>query len=155
MLDGFASNVEESFKDLKEQYKREYEEYKTIKQKIKNSFGNESERAVLCMYDEIPTMIFDEIDTGISGQAGKAVAEKMKLIGKTHQVICVTHLPVIAASGDANFFIEKATKNNRTITEVLRIDEDEVIKEIARILNGNDITNAVLEHSKEMRTSMK
>lgn len=112
-------------------------------------------KAILCMYDEIGTMIFDEIDTGISGQAGIAVAEKMKLIGKTHQVICVTHLPVIAAAGDANFFIEKETQNGRTYTEVIRIDEEETIKEIARILNGNDITNAVLAHAKEMRASMK
>ena len=112
-------------------------------------------KVVLCTYDKIPTMIFDEIDTGISGQAGKAVAEKMKLIGKTHQVICVTHLPVIAASGDANFFIEKETKNERTYTEVIRIDEDKVIQEIARILSGNDITSAVLEHAKEMRANMK
>lgn len=112
-------------------------------------------KVVLCTYDKIPTMIFDEIDTGISGQAGKAVAEKMKLIGKTHQVICVTHLPVIAAAGDVNFFIEKETKNERTYTEVIRIDEDEIIKEIARILSGNDITNAVLEHAREMRANMK
>lgn len=132
-----------------------------LKPLVKIASGGEISRVmlalkvVLCTYDNIGTMIFDEIDTGISGQAGKAVAEKMKLIGKTHQVLCVTHLPVIAAAGDANFFIEKETKNGRTYTEVLKIDEEETIKEIARILNGNDITNAVLMHAKEMRESMK
>ena len=132
-----------------------------LKPLVKIASGGEISRVmlalkvVLCTYDNIGTMIFDEIDTGISGQAGKAVAEKMKLIGKTHQVLCVTHLPVIAAAGDANFFIEKETKSGRTYTEVLKIDEEETIKEIARILNGNDITNAVLMHAKEMRESMK
>ena len=66
-------------------------------------------KTILCGYDNVPTMIFDEIDTGISGQAANAVAEKMQIIGKTHQVICVTHLPVIAAAGNANYFIEKDT----------------------------------------------
>lgn len=108
-------------------------------------------KTVLCMYDNIPTMIFDEIDTGISGQAGKAVAEKMKIIGKTHQVICVTHLPVIAASGDANYLIEKEAKDGRTNTKVIKLNEEETIKEIARILAGNEITKTVLDHAKELR----
>ena len=112
-------------------------------------------KTVLCMYDEIPTMIFDEIDTGISGQAGKAVGEKMKIIGKTHQVICVTHLPVIAAAGDANYFIEKFTKDERTVTKVSRLDEKETINEIARILAGNELSEAVLKHAKELRKNMK
>lgn len=112
-------------------------------------------KAVLCMYDDIPTMIFDEIDTGISGQAGKAVAEKMKIIGKTHQVICVTHLPVIAAAGDANYFIEKNVKDDRTSTKVSRLDEKETISEVARILAGNELSDAVLTHAKELRKNMK
>lgn len=112
-------------------------------------------KAVLCMCDEVETMIFDEIDTGISGQAGKAVAEKMKLIGKTHQVICVTHLPVIAAAGDANFFIEKSSKDGRTSTKVTHLDEENTIKEIARVLAGNDLSEAVLKHAEELRKNMK
>ena len=108
-------------------------------------------KTVLCDVDSVPTMIFDEIDTGISGQAGKAVAEKMKFIGKTHQVICVTHLPTIAAFGDVNFFIEKIVEKERTKTKVTRLDEDGTVKEIARILAGNDITKAVLEHARELR----
>lgn len=112
-------------------------------------------KTILCMYDNIPTMIFDEIDTGISGQAGKAVGEKMKIIGKTHQVIVVTHLPVIAAAGDANYFIEKYTKDDRTLTKVTRLEEKDVVKEIARILAGNDLSDAVLKHAEEMRKNMK
>ena len=111
-------------------------------------------KTILCNYDNIPTMIFDEIDTGISGQAGKAVADKMKIIGKTHQVICVTHLPTIAAAGDANYFIEKVVEKDRTKTKITKLNEDDVICEIARILAGNDITNAVLEHAKEIRKAI-
>jgi DNA repair protein RecN (Recombination protein N) len=112
-------------------------------------------KTVLSAYDEIPPMIFDEIDTGISGQAGKAVAEKMKLISDTHQVICVTHLPVIAASGKTNYFIEKNTKEGRTFTEVLKLKEEQIVSEIARILAGNDLSDAVLKHAKELRKNMK
>lgn len=108
-------------------------------------------KTILCGYDNVPTMIFDEIDTGISGQAANAVAEKMQIIGKTHQVICVTHLPVIAAAGNANYFIEKFTKNERTITKITRLSEEETIKEIARILAGNDLSEAALNHAMEMR----
>ena len=112
-------------------------------------------KTVLCMYDEVPTMIFDEIDTGISGQAGKAVAEKMKIIGNTHQVISVTHLPVIAASGDANYYIEKNTVDGRTSTSVRKLEEKETINEIARIIAGNDLSEAVVKHAKELRKAMK
>lgn len=112
-------------------------------------------KVVLCQYDDVPTMIFDEIDTGISGQAGKAVAEKMKRIGKTHQVICVTHLPVIAAAGDFNYFIEKQEKNGRTATSINRLNEEQTVKEVARILAGNDISEAVLKHANEIRENMR
>ena len=112
-------------------------------------------KTVLCMYDEVPTMIFDEIDTGISGQAGKAVAEKMKIIGNTHQVISVTHLPVIAASGDANYYIEKNTVDDRTSTSVRKLDEKETVNEVARIIAGNDLSDAVIKHAKEIRKTMK
>lgn len=112
-------------------------------------------KVALCEYDDVPTMIFDEIDTGISGQAGKAVAEKMKKIGKIHQVICVTHLPIIAAAGNANYFIEKKEKDARTITSITKLNEEKTIREIARILAGNDISETVLEHAKEIRINMQ
>lgn len=112
-------------------------------------------KTVLSEYDEIPTMIFDEIDSGISGEAGIAVAEKMKAIGKTHQILVVTHLPVIAAAGDANYFIEKNTKNNKTYTVVNKLNEEETIKEVARILVGKNITKSAFEHAEELRMKMK
>ena len=77
----------------------------------------------------------------------------MKIIGKTHQVICVTHLPTIAAAGNSNYFIEKVVENDRTKTKITKLNEDEVIGEVARILAGKDITKAVLEHAKEIRNS--
>lgn len=108
-------------------------------------------KTVLCDYDNVPTMIFDEIDTGISGQAGKAVAEKMRIIGKTHQIICVTHLPSIAAIGNANYFIQKIQEKDKVVTTVHRLKENETIREIARIIAGDNITEAVLMHARELR----
>ena len=108
-------------------------------------------KAVLGEYDNIPTMIFDEIDTGISGQAGKAVAEKLRIISKTHQVLCVTHLPSIAVCGTTNFKIDKVVKNDKTKTTIKKLNEDEVIKEVARIIVGKDISDTIISHVKEER----
>lgn len=108
-------------------------------------------KTVLGEYDSVPTMIFDEIDTGISGQAGKAVAEKLKIIGRTHQVICVTHLPSIVAVGSANYYICKVVQNSQTKTQIKRLNEEETIQEIARVIAGNDISEAVLKHAQELR----
>lgn len=108
-------------------------------------------KTVLGDYDSVPTMIFDEIDTGISGQAGKAVAEKLKIISKKHQVICVTHLPSIVAVGSANYFIDKIVQKSQTKTQIKRLNEEETIHEIARVIAGNEISDAVLAHAKELR----
>lgn len=108
-------------------------------------------KTVLGDYDSVPTMIFDEIDTGISGQAGKAVAEKLKIISKKHQVICVTHLPAIVATGSANYYIDKIVEKSQTKTKIKRLNEDETVREIARVIAGNDISDAVIEHAKELR----
>ncbi|MBO5143735.1 MAG: DNA repair protein RecN [Clostridia bacterium] len=112
-------------------------------------------KTVLGEYDSVPTMIFDEIDTGISGQAGKAVAEKLKIIGKTHQVICVTHLPSIVAAGSSNYYINKVVKNSQTRTQIKKLNEEETIKEIARVIAGDDITDAVIEHARELKNNKK
>lgn len=88
---------------------------------------------VLADVDKVSTMVFDEIDTGISGIAANSVSEKLKTISKKHQVLCVTHLANIAAKGDYNYFISKAVEENRTKTNIRRLDEEETIKEIARI----------------------
>ncbi len=105
---------------------------------------------VLSNVDSVPVLIFDEIDTGISGMAAKSVGEKLKSISKLHQVLCVTHLASIAAKGDYNYYIYKKVENNKTITNVNLLNEEETIREIARIANG-DITEISLQHAKELR----
>ena len=107
-------------------------------------------KTVLADSDKVPVLIFDEIDTGISGKAAKAVGEKIKIISKKHQVLCVTHQPSIAAKGDYNYFINKKVKNEKTVTNIKLLNEDEVVQEIARIASG-DITDISLNHAKELR----
>ena len=105
---------------------------------------------VLSNVDSVPVLIFDEIDTGISGIAAKSVGEKLKSISKMHQVLCVTHLASIAAKGDYNYYIYKEVKENKTQTNVKLLNGEETIKEIARIASG-DITEISLKHAKELR----
>ena len=105
---------------------------------------------VLADVDEVSTLVFDEIDTGISGKASKAVAEKMKSISNLHQVICITHLPSIAAKGDYNYYISKQTKENKTYTSIKLLNEEETIEEIARISSG-EITEIAKAHAQELR----
>ena len=109
-------------------------------------------KTVLANTDSTPVLIFDEIDTGISGKAAKAVGEKLKIIGKSHQVLCITHQPSIAAKGDINFYISKVSKEGRTYTRVKKLDEEEVINEVARISNG-EITETARKHAIELRKS--
>ena len=109
-------------------------------------------KTVLANTDSTPVLIFDEIDTGISGKAAKAVGQKLKLIGNKHQVICITHQPSIAAKGDENYFISKVTENDRTHTVIKKLTEDEIIDEIARISNG-DVTDIARKHAIELRKS--
>ena len=108
-------------------------------------------KAVLADKDEIETLIFDEIDVGISGRTAQKVSEKMGLIGRKHQVICITHLAQIAAMADAHYEIEKRAEHNKTITSIHRLSEEESVRELARILGGAQITDAVLENAKEMK----
>ena len=107
-------------------------------------------KTVLADSDKVPVLIFDEIDTGISGMAAKAVGEKIKIISIKHQVLCVTHQPSIAAKGDYNYFINKKVKNGKTATDIKLLNEQEVINEIARISSG-DITINSINHAKELR----
>ena len=109
-------------------------------------------KTILANADEIPTLVFDEIDTGISGKAARAVAEKMKRIAKTHQVICVTHLAVIAAKSDYHYYINKEVVCHHTKSKVKLLKESEVIEEIARLASGEN-TPIALEHAKQLRAS--
>ena len=107
-------------------------------------------KKVLAETDQMPTLIFDEIDTGISGKAGVTVAEKIKHISKSHQVLCVSHLPAIAANADYNYYISKKVENDRTRTEIKLLNEKETICEIARISSG-EINEITLKYASELR----
>ncbi|KYH29826.1 MULTISPECIES: DNA repair protein RecN [Clostridium] len=100
--------------------------------------------------DEIPSVIFDEIDTGISGRIAQRVAEKMYLISNAHQVFCVTHLPQIASMSDAHFLVSKNVVNKKTFTTIKEIDNLQKEHEIARMIGGSEITELTLKNSKEM-----
>ena len=108
-------------------------------------------KAVLAETDDIPTLIFDEIDTGISGRTAQMVSEKLSLIAGSHQVICITHLPQIAAMADSHYEIRKTAKENRTVTQIKRLSEDQMTDELARLLGGAEITEAVRQNAREMR----
>ena len=108
-------------------------------------------KTVLAEHDDIETLIFDEIDSGISGRTAQMVAEKMKMTGKNHQIICITHLPQIAAMADAHFLIEKMAENGSTVSQIRMLEREESISELARMLGGVKITDRVLESAKEMK----
>ena len=112
-------------------------------------------KTVLAGTDDMPTLIFDEIDTGISGRTAQKVAEKMDVIAMKHQVICVSHLPQIAAMADTHFVIRKEEIDGRNITEITRLDEEGSCGELARLLGGAEITKAVYDNALEMRTLAK
>ncbi len=119
--------------------------------------GGELSRVMLALkscianLDDTPTLVFDEIDVGISGRTAQKVAERMSVIASKHQVICITHLPQIAAMADFHYIIEKNVENNKTITNIKQLSSDEEINEIARLLGGAEITEATLVSAKEMK----
>ena len=108
-------------------------------------------KTVLADGDDIPTLIFDEIDTGISGRTAQKVSEKLSIIARSHQVICITHLPQIAAMADCHFEIAKATDEGKTKTRIRRLSSEETVTELARLLGGARITDAVLLNAREMK----
>ena len=108
-------------------------------------------KTVLADKDEIETLIFDEIDTGISGRTAWKVSEKMGILGKNHQLICITHLPQIAAMADTHYMIEKQVVENRSITRIRELDQKESVEELARMLGGDEITPSALQNASEMK----
>lgn len=108
-------------------------------------------KTVLADKDDIETLIFDEIDTGISGRTAQMVSNKLNEISSMHQIICITHLPQIASMADTHFLIEKSVKDNVTVTSINELDEQESITELARLLGGKTITDAVLMNATEMK----
>ena len=132
------------------------ENYKPL---AKIASGGEISRIMLALktvfssVDNISVLIFDEIDTGISGETVRKVAEKLKELSGTVQVICVTHSPQIAGKSNQQFFIKKEIENNVTETKVRELNTDERIREIARIISGDNITETSIEHAKEIMKS--
>ena len=126
------------------------------KQLVKIASGGEMSRTMLAIKkvladtDNMPVLVFDEIDTGISGKAANSVGKKLKSISDKHQVMCISHLPNVAAVADYNYFISKSTKQDRTKTEVRLLNEKQVIEEIARISYG-EINNASIKYAEELR----
>ena len=118
--------------------------------------GGEMSRIMLAFkkivgdYDEIPTMIFDEIDSGISGITASIVGKKLREISENHQIICITHLPQIAAFGEHNYKIQKSSDDKMTYTTVSALSENEKTNEIARLLGGANITDTTLKSAKEL-----
>ena len=108
-------------------------------------------KAILADKDQIDTLIFDEIDTGISGRTAQKVSEKMAVIGQHRQVLCITHLPQIAAMADTHFEIEKHVEGTETITQIHPLEGEESVRELARLLGGAQITPAVLGNAREMK----
>ncbi len=107
-------------------------------------------KSILAEYDGIPTLIFDEIDTGISGRTAQVVGEKISKISKAHQVISISHLPQIAALADSHYLISKGLVNNKSITTITRLTDDERVVEMARILGGVNVTETTMDHAREM-----
>ena len=108
-------------------------------------------KSVMADTDEIPTMIFDEVDTGISGRTAQMVAEKMALLSAKRQIIAITHLAQIAAMADNHYLIEKKAYENHTATNIRRLDETEEVSELARILGGVAVTENVINSAREMK----
>ena len=118
--------------------------------------GGEVSRIMLALkvifshVDNIPILIFDEIDTGVGGETVRKIAGKLKEIGRNAQVICITHSPAIASRASEQFYIEKKTENEKTVTTVRKLDEEGRVNEIARMLAGQNISEAVISHAKEL-----
>ena len=123
---------------------------------IKIASGGEMSRimlaikTVLAEIDKVPVLIFDEIDTGISGKTSKVVGEKIKNISKNYQILMITHQATIAAKGDYNYYISKQVDNGKTRTNIKVLNEQETLEEIARIASG-EVTELAIEHAKELR----
>ncbi len=127
-----------------------------LKPLSKIASGGEISRIMLALkiifskVDNISVLIFDEIDTGIAGETVKKVAEKLKKISKDVQVICVTHSPQIAAKANQQFFIKKEVENKFTETKVVPLSQEERVREIARMISGDNYTEISIQHAKEI-----
>ena len=108
-------------------------------------------KTVIAAQDRIETLIFDEIDAGISGRTAQLVGEKLNQLSENCQIICITHLPQIAVMADTHFLISKSVEHEKTTTSIIKLNKDEMIEELARLLGGSNITDTVLSSAKEMK----
>lgn len=128
----------------------------TLRPIHKIASGGELARIMLAMknvlseQDHVGTMVFDEVDTGVSGRAAQKVAEKMARISRSKQVLCVTHLPQLAAMADTHFSVEKGEKNGRTYTEVRRLEREQRRQELARLTGGSHVSQTMLDGAEEL-----
>ena len=107
-------------------------------------------KAVLAAHDRIPVMVFDEIDANVGGEMGSAVGRKLAEVARRHQVLCITHLPQVAACGATHLAVSKSVQDGRTTTDVRPLDSRERVEEIARMLGGRDLTSVTLKHAREL-----
>ena len=127
-----------------------------LKPLAKIASGGEMSRVMLALKtvlvdaDDIGTFIFDEIDTGVSGRTARKVGEKMRFLGGKRQILCITHLPQIAAMADTHFLIEKETSDGQTITHVTPLTEEGSVTEVARLMGGSDVTETTLAAAREL-----
>ena len=126
------------------------------KSMVKIASGGEVSRIMLAIksvfsdFDKIPTLLFDEIDTGVSGRAAEKIARKMRALSENYQLICVSHLPVIAAAAQRHLLIEKNLSEDGFKTDIRHLSEEDRIKEIARIISGDNISEISLQNAREM-----
>jgi DNA repair protein RecN (Recombination protein N) len=107
-------------------------------------------RTVLAEVDRVPTLVFDEIDTGIGGKIALAVGERLKGIARKRQVLCITHLPQIASQGDEHLVVEKRERAGRTFVTVRKLTHAERVQELARMMAGKEVTDLARAHAREM-----
>jgi DNA repair protein RecN (Recombination protein N) len=112
-------------------------------------------KQILAKSERLPILVFDEIDTGISGDMARKVGDSMHDLARYHQIIVITHLPQIAALGDVHFKVEKVVEDDRTKTIIRRLDEDEQAAQVATLISGADITDAALENARELMAAGK
>src|SRR5713226_4632565 len=127
-----------------------------VKPLAKIASGGELSRLMLAIKSlvlsqgDIPTLLFDEVDAGIGGRVAEIVGKKLKQVAQSHQVVCVTHLPQIAALADSHYVVRKEVARGRTYTEVKKLHEKDRVAEVARMLGGVKITEKAIRHAEEM-----
>jgi DNA repair protein RecN (Recombination protein N) len=107
-------------------------------------------KSILASVDRVPTLIFDEVDAGIGGGVAEVVGQRLKELARHRQVLCITHLPQIASQAALHFTVEKSQSNGRTVTKIKRLEREDRVEEIARMLGGRELTPTAFQHAREM-----